>query len=87
MALTVATAPTPPRSAEETLEMAKALLGYMGGDSRLHNENQRLRRQISDLQSVVLRLQAENDALVAELHHDDLLLVPESISEPSRASI
>lgn len=65
--------------------MAKALLGYMGGDSRLHDDNQRLRRQVTDLKAVVLRLQAENDALVAELRHDELLVVPQSISARSRA--
>ncbi len=46
--------------------MAKALLGYVGGDSRLLDENQRLRRRIADLQTVVLRLQAENDLLAAQ---------------------
>ncbi len=60
--------------------MAKALLGYIGGDSRLLDENQRLRRRIADLQTVVLRLQAENDALVARLHEGELLTVPDSIS-------
>ena len=60
--------------------MAKALLGYVGGDSRLLDENQRLRRRLADLQTVVLRLQAENDALVAQLHEGELLTVPDSIS-------
>ena len=60
--------------------MAKALLGYVGGDSRLVDENQRLRRRVADLQTMVLRLQAENDALVAQLHEGELLTVPDSIS-------
>jgi hypothetical protein len=65
--------------------MAKALLGYVGGDSRLHDENQRLRRRVADLQNVVLRLQAENDALVAQLHEGELLTVPDSISSNAAA--
>ena len=60
--------------------MAKALLGYVGGDSRLLDENQRLRRRIADLQTVVLRLQAENDALAAQTHEGELLTVPDHIS-------
>jgi hypothetical protein len=66
--------------------MAKALLGYVGGDSRLLDENQRLRRQVADLQTVVLRLQAENDALVAQLHEGELLTVPDHISSNAAAA-
>jgi hypothetical protein len=66
--------------------MAKALLGYVGGDSRLLDENQRLRRRVADLQTVVLRLQAENDALVAQLHEGELLTVPDHISSKAAAS-
>jgi hypothetical protein len=69
------------------LSMAKALLGYVGGDSRLLDENQRLRRRIADLQMVVLRLQAENDALAAELHRGELLTVPDTISDKATASL
>jgi hypothetical protein len=69
------------------LSMAKALLGYVGGGSRLLDENQRLRRRIADLQTLVLRLQAENDALAAELHKGDLLTVPDSISDQATASL
>jgi hypothetical protein len=71
---------------EDFLTMAKALLGYVGGDSRLLDENQRLRRRIADLQSVVLRLQAENDSLAAQLHEGDLLIVPDHISSNAAAS-
>ncbi|MEJ7630184.1 MAG: hypothetical protein WKF54_11390 [Nocardioidaceae bacterium] len=66
--------------------MAKALLGYVGGDSRLLDENQRLRRRIADLQAMVLRLQTENDALAAELHNSDLLRVPDTISGQASAA-
>jgi hypothetical protein len=66
--------------------MAKALLGYVGGESRLVDENQRLRRRVADLQTVVLRLQAENDALVAQLHEGELLTVPDSISSNAAIS-
>ena len=64
--------------------MAKALLGYVGGnDVRLADENQRLRRRVTDLEAVVLRLQAENDALAAQVHEGDLLTVPDHIEEPA----
>jgi hypothetical protein len=63
--------------------MAKALLGYVGGsDVRLVDENLRLRRRVADLESVVLRLQAENDALVAQAHEGELLTVPDHIDQP-----
>jgi hypothetical protein len=60
--------------------MAKALLGYVGGDPHLADENVRLRRRIADLEALVLRLQAENDALNARLHDDELLRVPDDLS-------
>jgi hypothetical protein len=56
--------------------MAKAILGYVGGDIHLRDDIARLRRRIRDLEALVMRLQAENDALQAELQHDDLLMVP-----------
>ena len=63
--------------------MAKALLGYVGGnDVRLADENQRLRRRVNDLEAIVLRLQAENDALAAQVHEGELLTVPDHIEEP-----
>ncbi len=65
--------------------MAKALLGYVGGDSRLLDDNQRLRRRIADLEAVVLRLQAENDALAAQVHDGDLLMVPDTIGDHAHA--
>lgn len=62
--------------------MAKALLGYVGGsNTRVFDENQRLRRRIADLEAVVLRLQAENDSLAAAAHHGELLTVPDHIED------
>ncbi|MBA3233376.1 MAG: hypothetical protein H0T17_05460 [Propionibacteriales bacterium] len=65
--------------------MAKALLGYVGGDTRLLDDNHRLRRRIADLEAIVLRLQAENDALHAQVHDGDLLTVPEHIKQHASA--
>ena len=48
--------------------MAKALLGYMHSDlrdARLVTENARLRNRVSELESLVTTLSAENDRLVA----------------------
>jgi hypothetical protein len=60
--------------------MAKALMGHVNNDVRtasvLAVENSRLRRRVGDLESLVLRLQAENDRLAAaardELKVEDL---------------
>ncbi len=65
--------------------MAKALLGYVGGDIRLVDDNTRLRRRIADLEAMVLRLQAENDALAARVHDGDLLMVPYDMAERATA--
>ncbi len=61
--------------------MAKALVGYVGADPRLVDDNQRLRRRVADLEAIVLRLQAENDALQAQVHDGDLLTVPEHLRQ------
>ena len=46
--------------------MAKALLGYVGGsDPRLLAEMRRLQQRVQDLESELVRMQAENDALSA----------------------
>lgn len=50
--------------------MAKALLGYATGSdpraaTRLAADNRLLRQRVADLEQVVIRLQAENDALAA----------------------
>ncbi|MEU6079793.1 hypothetical protein [Streptomyces sp. NPDC047108] len=55
--------------------MAKALLGYVGGsDPRLLAEMRRLQQRVQDLESELVRIQAENDALAAAAHHGDSLL-------------
>ncbi len=50
--------------------MAKALIGYLNSDLRtsaaLTSENRRLRTRVTDLETMVLRLQAENDQLLAQ---------------------
>ncbi|GAA5701719.1 MULTISPECIES: hypothetical protein [Streptomyces] len=54
--------------------MAKALLGYVGGsDPRLIAEMRRLQQRVQDLESELVRIQAENDALAAAASHDSLL--------------
>jgi hypothetical protein len=65
--------------------MAKALVGYVGSDPRVFDDNQRLRRRVADLEAIVLRLQAENDALAALVHDGDLLVVPDSIASHANA--
>ncbi len=48
--------------------MAKALIGYLNSDlrtDRLAVENARLRSRVGELETLVLRLKEENDALVA----------------------
>ncbi len=51
--------------------MAKALLGHIYADQRtpaaLASENARLRRRVSDLEALLVRLTAENDRLAAEV--------------------
>ncbi len=53
--------------------MAKALLGYVGGsDPRLLAEMRRLQQRVQDLESELVRIQSENDALnAAAAQHDD----------------
>ncbi|MCA1221675.1 hypothetical protein [Streptomyces sp. 8L] len=56
--------------------MAKALLGYVGGsDPRLLAEMRRLQQRVQDLESELVRIQTENDALSAAAQHpgDSLL--------------
>ena len=56
--------------------MAKALLGHVNSDARttsvLAVENRRLRRRVEDLESLVLRLQADNDRLAAAVRDERL---------------
>ncbi|MBB5935980.1 hypothetical protein [Streptomyces zagrosensis] len=61
--------------------MAKALLGYVGGsDPRVLAEMRRLQQRVQDLESELIRMQVENDALSAAVHHSDSLL--DSIDVP-----
>ncbi|HEY0774662.1 MAG TPA: hypothetical protein VGD51_11310 [Nocardioidaceae bacterium] len=64
--------------------MAKALLGYMSSTdpralAQLMAENRRLRRQVADLEALVLRLSAENDSLAAAAAESELLTLDESM--------
>jgi hypothetical protein len=60
--------------------MAKALLGYVSTQydpreaARFAAENRRLRQQLADLQSLVRRLQHENDLLTDRLDPSELLV-------------
>ncbi|MCC3771402.1 hypothetical protein [Streptomyces sp. UNOC14_S4] len=69
--------------------MAKALLGYVGGsDPRVLSEMRRLQQRVQDLESELVRMQAENDALTAAVRHDgDSLLdsIDVSKAEPALA--
>jgi hypothetical protein len=62
-------------------EMAKALLGHVGGpDPRLVTEVRRLRRRVHDLEAEVLRLQVENDSLVESVDPEPVVL--SEVGEP-----
>jgi hypothetical protein len=54
--------------------MAKALMGHLTTElhptTTLVVENRRLRRRVQDLESLVLRLQADNDRLAAAFRDD-----------------
>lgn len=68
--------------------MAKALLGYVGGsDPRVLAEMRRLQQRVQDLESELVRIQAENDALSAAARHGDSLLegIDVSQAEPALA--
>ncbi|MDT0441106.1 MULTISPECIES: hypothetical protein [unclassified Streptomyces] len=55
--------------------MAKALLGHVGGsDPRVLAEMRRLQQRVQDLETQLIRVQAENDALAAAARHGDSLL-------------
>ena len=62
--------------------MAKALLGHMGGtDPRLARDAVLLRRRVADLETLVARLQRDNDELAAALHEQDMMLAPDLAPE------
>ncbi len=60
--------------------MAKALLGYVSAQydpreaARFAAENRALRQQLADLQSLVRRLQHENDLLADRIDPSELLV-------------
>ena len=59
--------------------MAKALIGHLDSDLRgtaaLHNENRRLRTRVADLETLVLRLQADNDRLAAAVRDESSVVL------------
>lgn len=64
--------------------MAKALLGHVGGpDPRMVAEMRRLQQRVSDLEAEVVRLQAQNDSLSAEVHEHGGLALPAHEREPA----
>ncbi|MCQ4046073.1 hypothetical protein ACFOSC_28210 [Streptantibioticus rubrisoli] len=66
--------------------MAKALLGYVGGpDPRLLAEMRRLQQRVQDLESEIVRIQAENDALVSSRDESLLSSIDVSQTEPALA--
>ncbi|HZG06732.1 MAG TPA: hypothetical protein VE546_24730 [Streptomyces sp.] len=67
--------------------MAKALLGYVGGsDPRVLAEMRRLQQRVQDLESELVRIQAENDALsAAAARHSDSLLDSMDVSKAEPA--
>ncbi|AGP54747.1 MULTISPECIES: hypothetical protein [Streptomyces] len=66
--------------------MAKALLGYVGGsDPRVLAEMRRLQQRVQDLESEIVRIQAENDALSAAARHGDSLLESFDVSQAEPA--
>ncbi|GAA2295536.1 hypothetical protein JBE04_08460 [Streptomyces sp. PRKS01-29] len=66
--------------------MAKALLGYVGGsDPRVLAEMRRLQQRVQDLESELVRIQAENDALSAAARHGDSLLESIDVSQAEPA--
>jgi deoxycytidylate deaminase len=66
--------------------MAKALLGHVGGfDPRVLAEMRRLQQRVQDLESQLLRVQAENDALAAAARHRDPVLDHIDVSQAEPA--
>ena len=66
--------------------MAKALLGYVGGsDPRVLAEMRRLQQRVQDLESELVRMQAERDALSAAVRRSDSLVEPIDVSKTEPA--
>jgi hypothetical protein len=54
--------------------MAKALFGHVGGpDPRMVSEMRRLQQRVRDLEAELVRLQEENESLMVEGTHTDML--------------
>jgi hypothetical protein len=54
--------------------MAKALFGHVGGpDPRMVSEMRRLQQRVRDLEAELVRLQEQNDSLMDEATHTDVL--------------
>src|SRR5690348_18498777 len=67
--------------------MAKALLGYVGGpDARFLAEMRRLQQRVQDLESELVRIQAENAALARSREESLLSSLDVPQSEPAPAS-
>ena len=67
----------------EEARMAKALIGHVGGpDPRMIMEMRRLQERVRTLESEVLRLRAENDALAGVT---DEQLINLEVKEPALA--
>ena len=57
------------------LTMAKALFGHVGGsDPRIVSEMRRLQQRVRDLEAELVRLQEENESLMVEAGHEDVLV-------------
>ena len=55
--------------------MAKALFGHVGGpDPRMVSEMRRLQQRVRDLEAELVRLQEENESLMVEAGHEDVLV-------------
>ncbi len=64
--------------------MAKALIGHVGGpDPRMIMEMRRLQERVRTLESEVIRLRAENDALTEGVNDADLISL--NVKEPALA--
>ncbi|SFD00288.1 hypothetical protein [Streptomyces aidingensis] len=66
--------------------MAKALLGHVGGsDPRVLAEMRRLQQRVRDLETQLVRVQAENDALAAAVRDNGSVLDGINVSKAEPA--
>ena len=73
-----------PENHMEDDTMAKAIFGYLNGPdpravANVAADNRRLRDRVTDLEALVSRLQAENDALAAAAMDSSLMSVPDQM--------